>query len=190
MTERRQRRIILIGDCAVGKTALMNKYCGIGNDTVTLGVSHVLKDIDIGEGRTVDARIWDTCGQEKFNSMVWTYAKKAACAIVVFSFDDRESFEHVPKWINDLRDHIQENHNIPIIIVGTKTDLERVVTFEQLRIRAKELELPYYHCSVKTNENVSQVFEAAARLAYDCIVPEEPGTVVINPDPKPPKRCC
>lgn len=43
-------------------------------------------------GRMFRLMLWDTAGQEKFNSLVPSAIRGANCAIIVFDVSDRKSF--------------------------------------------------------------------------------------------------
>ena len=50
--------------------------------------------------------------------------------MVVFGLDDRGSFEDIPKWIHEIKEHALENTKM--IIVGNKCDLpEREISREE-----------------------------------------------------------
>ncbi len=81
----------------------------------TLGVDflqrkHFIKEV----GEEVEFYIWDTAGQEEYNSLTRRYYKGASACILAFSCVDRESFEHVEKWKNAVED---ECGDIPMILV-------------------------------------------------------------------------
>ena len=48
------------------------------------------RSINIDDVRLV---LWDTSGQEKFRSLSKSYYKKAVGVLLVFSLEDRQSFE-------------------------------------------------------------------------------------------------
>lgn len=51
-------------------------------------------------------QIWDTAGVPKYRVLTSTYYKGAAAAIVVFSYNDLQSFSNVKNWIQQIN---QEN---------------------------------------------------------------------------------
>ena len=54
-------------------------------------------------------------------------------------------------------------HNLPIILVGNKSDLhnERCVTVEEGRKLAKEMKAVFLETSAKENQNVADIFTSA-----------------------------
>ena len=67
-------------------------------------------------------QVWDTIGQERFQTVRVRYPYKGANAVVVvFDVTNKKSFENVNNWICEVEKHCAEN--TPCIIVGNKTDL-------------------------------------------------------------------
>ena len=76
--------------------------------------------------------ICDTAGQEQYNAITTAHYKKAMGALIVYSVDDRKSFERMPIWIEQAVDN--SDPLVSIIIVANKTDVkdsERKVSLEE-----------------------------------------------------------
>ena len=81
-------KVILLGDSAVGKSKLVERYLQDSYDPRRLS-THALtlyrKNITLGDdNEQVKVDLWDTAGQEKFNSMHPAYYYKADVCIMVF----------------------------------------------------------------------------------------------------------
>ena len=89
------QKVIIIGDSGVGKTSIINRYTyGKYGDDVqpTLGASFKNKDVQFEHEdatKMIRLSLWDTAGQEKFNSLNLLYFKKANAAIIVYDVTDR-----------------------------------------------------------------------------------------------------
>ena len=84
-------------------------------------------------------QIWDTAGQEKFNSIISNYYKGTDVGIFIYSINKEESFENVKDWFNVLKE--KGNENSISILLGNKKDLgekERIVTYKQGKNFANE----------------------------------------------------
>lgn len=70
--------------------------------------------------------------------MTRSYYRGAAGAIIVYDITSRESYNHVPQWLNDARTLASED--ISVVICGNKSDLkeEREVTFLEASKFAQE----------------------------------------------------
>ena len=47
-------------------------------------------------------QVWDTAGQERFRSMTSAFFGKAQGALVVFDVSDRDSFDNLNGWIEEI----------------------------------------------------------------------------------------
>lgn len=106
-------KIILIGDSSVGKTSLIlrlndpNGSSSLESNT-TIGYEFCNKYFE-QDDRLIQVHLWDTAGQEKHRSMVATYYRKTAGAILLFDLTDYTSFENCSKWLQELREHNQDD---------------------------------------------------------------------------------
>jgi Rab-like protein 2 len=88
-------KIILLGDSAVGKSKLVERYLQDNYDPRRLS-THALtlyrKNVTLGDDneQVVKVDLWDTAGQEKFNSMHPTYYYKADVCILVFDLTRKQ----------------------------------------------------------------------------------------------------
>ncbi|KAL4665977.1 hypothetical protein H8959_000928 [Pygathrix nigripes] len=79
-------KIICLGDSAVGKSKLMERFLMDGFQPQQLSTYALTryKHTTTVDGRTILVDFWDTAGQERFQSMHASYYGKAHACIVVF----------------------------------------------------------------------------------------------------------
>ena len=162
-------KILVIGESAVGKSALLLRYTENTFTTsfmTTIGVDFKNKIIEI-DGKKVKLQIWDTAGQEKFKSITKAYYRGAHGILVVFDIANMDSFSHTESWIESIRD---ANTDIDIILIGNKADLPRQVPKEEAQALADKFGVRYYETSAKENENVAKAFEDLAEIAYRRVI--------------------
>jgi Ras-related protein Rab-15 len=138
-------KIILIGDSNVGKTSLIQRYMRdefTDYQFQTIGVDFVYHNY-VYDDDNYGVYIWDTAGQEKFQSMVSQFYRGSHGAVLCFDICNRETFESVPKWITEIR---KSNPDINIILCGTKSDL-----VEQSHIIGIEDNIPNMTTYISTN---------------------------------------
>lgn len=70
----------------------------------SIGVDCVSKKI-IRNGLTIDLKIWDTAGQEKFSIISKNFYRDSAVAILVFDLNSYKSFLGLAKWLAEIRDY-------------------------------------------------------------------------------------
>jgi len=101
-------KIILIGKMNVGKTCLLTQYMHKSlpkNTAPTIGVEFTTQNVNLRNGGTVKAQIWDTSGQER--SICGIHYKKALGALIVYDVTSRETFEGLDVWIQYLMDRAE-----------------------------------------------------------------------------------
>merc|ERR550525_1084046 len=98
-------KVVFLGDEAAGKTSLVRRYMyDTFEDQVqaTIGMDFQSKTVHLDD-RTVRLQLWDTAGQERFRSLIPSYIRDAAAAIVVSDITRRASFDGTRKWISEVR---------------------------------------------------------------------------------------
>ena len=154
-------KIILVGDTNVGKTSFLNrKHNNIFNPafTTTLGVDFYY--ISVRKNNTdIKIYLWDTAGQEKFANLINVYFRDLDGAMVLYDITNRNSFDNIEKWIEKIGDF--NKPNIPIVIVGTKSDLEkhRMIHIHEVANIAKKYDYINIECSSKENNNIDETFD-------------------------------
>ena len=159
-------KLSLIGDGGVGKTSMAQRYVhGVfqADYKATIGTFISKKQCDFEKLNTsVKFIIWDLAGQDQFQRLWPDYLTDTRAGIIVFDVTNRKSFENVKKWY-DIITKVADP-NVHLILVGNKSDLQesREVSSEEGATLAKELKIYYMETSVKTNENIDEVFESIA----------------------------
>jgi len=154
-------KIIILGDSAVGKSKLVERYLIDDYNPRRLS-THALtlyrKNIDIGsDDKSVTVDFWDTAGQEKFNSMHPCYYYQAHVCIMVFDVTRKQTYLNLKHWYTELRQHCP---TIPCILVANKVDVDSAVTKKSFQF-PKEHNIPFFFVSSADGTNVVKVFEEA-----------------------------
>ena len=162
-------KILLVGDTLVGKTAFLQRYLNhefTKNKLATIGIDSKIKIVQMEDGSTIQLRIIDTAGGERFSSITKTYYKNSHCIILFYDITNKISFDNIKYWINMI------NNDTPtgtiIFIVGNKMDDEanRQITKEQGENLANNFGLVFSECSVKTGENVESIFDKLIKIIH------------------------
>ncbi|KAI9318414.1 ras family-domain-containing protein [Dichotomocladium elegans] len=114
----------------------------------------------------IKLQIWDTAGQETYRTITRSYFRGAAGALLVYDITSRKSFDELPTWLADVRQHA--NPNTVIMVVGNKKDLEsnREVSREEGEQFARDNDLFFMETSAKSGENVEEVFVKTAQTIF------------------------
>eukprot|EP01120_Amphizonella_sp_Union-15-10_P005592 TRINITY_DN166_c0_g3_i3.p1 TRINITY_DN166_c0_g3~~TRINITY_DN166_c0_g3_i3.p1 ORF type:complete len:227 (+),score=39.33 TRINITY_DN166_c0_g3_i3:41-682(+) len=164
-------KYIIIGDTGVGKSCLLLQFTDKRFQPIhdlTIGVEFGARMIAL-DNKQIKLQIWDTAGQESFRSITRSYYRGAAGALLVYDITRRDTFNHLSTWLQDARQHA--NDNMTIMLVGNKSDLEhrRAVTLEEGERFARENGLLFLETSAKTAANVEEAFNRTAGQIYEKI---------------------
>ena len=117
--------------------------------------------------KIIKLSLWDTCGQEIYRSLVSSFYRNGAFAILVYAINNRESFDNLEGWLNDIR--TSGSVDVKMFLIGNKKDLEenRVVTYEEGERFAKEHGfIQFFETSAMTGANVKDVFVQIGKASY------------------------
>lgn len=163
-------KVIFFGDGGVGKTTLINRYLtGVfkSDSVITIGVDFHVKKIEI-EGKRVSLQIWDFAGEDRFRFLMPSYVIGASGGIFMYDITRYTSLKNFNNWLEIFKSgYKEENHQMPVIMVGSKLDLEykRAVSREEALEMAKKNNIySYIECSSKDGQNVEEIFIEIGRL--------------------------
>lgn len=167
MPERIQvkRKIVLLGDPAVGKTSLIKKYVlDVFNDQyiTTLGTKITSKKLlfpDPENDREFELTlmIWDIMGQKEYKLIHETAYQGSKGAIIVCDITRIETLHNLTAWTTSLFNITQ---TIPIIFVANKNDKQDQIQFGDTDMTdiISAYKATFFQTSAKTGENVEIIF--------------------------------
>ncbi|TRY97983.1 hypothetical protein DNTS_000304 [Danionella cerebrum] len=190
----RKFKLVFLGEQSVGKTSLITRFMYDSFDNTyqaTIGIDFLSKTMYL-EDRTIRLQLWDTAGQERFRSLIPSYIRDSAAAVVVrlqlwdtagqerfrslipsyirdstiavvvYDITNLNSFQQTSKWIDDVR--TERGSDVIIMLVGNKTDLgdKRQVSVDAAEKKARDLGVMYIETSAKAGYNVKQLFRRVA----------------------------
>jgi len=157
-------KVLTAGEGGVGKTTLLQRYIeGIfkADTQMTIGVQFFLKNLQIGNNECGDIpctlQIWDFGGQERFRSLLKSYANGAKGALVMFDLTRPLTLDRIGQWVKIVRAY----NEIPVMFLGTKDDLtdEMAVKEDYIEELIDKYDfVDYLKTSSKTGKNVNTAF--------------------------------
>ncbi|KAK6919932.1 Small GTPase [Dillenia turbinata] len=164
-------KVVVIGDSAVGKTQILsrftkNEFCFDSKSTI--GVEFQTRTLTI-QSKVIKAQIWDTAGQERYRAVTSAYYRGALGAMLVYDITKRQTFDHVARWVEELRSHA--DNSIVIMLIGNKADLAdlRAVPTEHAVEFAEEQGLFFSETSALSGDNVDSAFIRLLEQIYGVV---------------------
>lgn len=166
-------KYIIIGSPGIGKTSMAEYYVNrrlTNSDTVsTVGIEFFPKKIKY-EDKTIIIHIWDTAGQEQYNSIVKQYYREPHGVFICFSLINRYSFDRLDNYLNEIK--CVNDKNAQYILIGTFSDQikrRRVVEKNEIMEYAKKHNMKYMEISSKTGDNIDECFEMMNKVMHERI---------------------
>lgn len=153
-------KVVVIGDSAVGKSQILSRFTKNEfsfDSKSTIGVEFQTRTVNI-KSKVIKAQIWDTAGQERYRAVTSAYYRGALGAMLVYDITKRQTFDHVARWVEELRAHA--DNSIVIVLVGNKADLVdlRTVPAEDAVEFAENQGLFFFETSALNGDNVDAAF--------------------------------
>ena len=171
-------KILLIGDASSGKSSFLIQYTeNILDDgfVPTIGIDFKSKTLQMEDGKKVKLQIWDTAGQERFKNITASYYRGANGIILIYSINERESFDNLTSRLIEINKQYIQNKIPPILLVGNQVEeKKRLVTKEEGEAFADKFGLMFSECNSKTGENVNSIFNKLVKIINGKNVDENP----------------
>ncbi len=163
---------MLLGDASVGKTSFTKRFCyNLFNpsERLTIGVDFHVKTIDL-HGKKIKLQIWDVGGEERFRFLLPTYCLGANAAFLLYDVTRSQTLDNITEWTNIVR---QKSGPIPIMLVGSKIDLEdaqrEILREYGIQVAEKNNMASFGEISSKSGQNVDKTFEVLTELTLEKI---------------------
>ncbi|EAL44946.1 small GTPase EhRabX34, putative [Entamoeba histolytica HM-3:IMSS] len=149
-------KFLIIGDTAVGKTAMLLRYTdNTFTDAfiATIGVDFKVKKMEVNGKRL---KIQVVSGQEKFHTITQSYYRGSHAVIIVYDCTDKKTFESTKNWLAETEAEIAGS--AVRLLVGNKCDMPKQVSTEEGQSFANCQHVHFMEVSAKTNTNIAEAF--------------------------------
>ncbi|XP_068606155.1 dexamethasone-induced Ras-related protein 1-like [Brachionichthys hirsutus] len=170
------RRMVILGSTKVGKTAVISRFLNERfEDQYTPTIEDFHRKFYSIRGDVYQLDILDTSGNHPFPAMRRLSILTGDVFILVFSLDNRDSFQEVKRLKRQihetkscLRVKTKENSVVPLVICGNKCDKDcyREVREDEIeQLVDGDEHCAYFEISAKKNTNVDQMFQTLFTMA-------------------------
>ena len=195
-------KLLFIGDRGVGKSCLFSRFknpaFNVLTSTTTLGIEIDRESFKCGS-KFVRLEVVDTAGQEQFFAVQAMYFRGVHGIFLVCDVTNRESFDHIPRWLELARQYCTESNALTILI-GNKTDQvkKRVISPEEGQAVAKCHGINYMEASALNLDSINEMFKTMIQLLTRAVdlgaikieLNDKNGKVKLKPLPKKSKCRC
>ncbi|KAH9502039.1 Mitochondrial Rho GTPase 2 [Dermatophagoides farinae] len=167
-------RILLVGEREVGKTSMIYSLVFEEFDEE---VPAKFEEITIPAEVTpvnIPTVIVDYSAQEQSEKELYEELRRASVICIVYAIDNEMTIDKISTyWLPLIHQNLGENHNVPVILVGNKSDLveySSIDTVLPLMNQYKEIEI-CVECSAKNLDNLSEIFYYAQKTVLYPVTP-------------------
>jgi len=194
-----QVRILMIGESGVGKSSLLVRYSENqfrASYMATIGLDFMCKNVKLpGYEKPVQVQLWDTAGQERFQVITKAYYRGAHGIVLTYDVTDERSFIRVNHWMGQIARLARKG--VLVYLMANKADKvdQRVISQEEGKILAAKHGIPFYECSAKSGEGVTEAFKSISKQTAHKALKEndkllKKGNSIIVHDGQQAKRKC
>jgi len=184
-------KVCICGEESVGKTALLNRYVTGSfhpGYRPTIAASFISSQ-EIVDYHVVILNIWDTAGQEKYQSMMPLYLRNADVVILVLDVTKLSSFRYVCKWYEVEYPNLHPHPTV--YICANKSDLDPAFDTSQIGEWAQSNQLSLFHTSALSGVNVPALFKKIAQdMNSERLIKNKKKTSLSNPKENESRSCC
>jgi len=185
-------KVIMLGDSAVGKSTLFERWRSnlFQQTTTTVGMELWTKTYSC-DGKNIQIQLWDTAGQELYRAVTKSYYREAMGALLVYDITKMETYQHVSSWFKEFQ-AVNNIENLPILMIGNKSDLEqeRTVSEQEANSFASTHGFLFMETSARHGNEVQRAFQILFQEIYKIQAQnptnkQETTTLTDSFDPKP-----
>ena len=183
-------KIALLGDSAVGKTAIFKKLYTekfveasiqtIGIDKRSFNFNFEVEEKGNKVKKSFEVSLFDTAGQDRYRSIAKNYIIGSDGIILIYDITERKSFDHLEMWLDSIKDVLSDwkSSDYLIMVLGNKKDLvddgtnERAINENEAKQKCDETGIIWGgECSAKefTKDQFLQILENFTKSLYQTV---------------------
>ncbi len=170
MPKKHAFKLLIVGDSAVGKTSLVNRFVNDefeDSTEITSETNYSVKQLELNSNNSASLQLWDFGGPLRLRHILDNYVMGSRGALLLIDMTKELKIINILEWVNMVRMH---EISLPIILVGTKCDIREsiVVDNDQIQhIRDIFNIFDYIETSAKECVNIFKVFYTIAKILIE-----------------------
>eukprot|EP01061_Rhynchopus_euleeides_P017645 TRINITY_DN29305_c0_g1_i1.p1 TRINITY_DN29305_c0_g1~~TRINITY_DN29305_c0_g1_i1.p1 ORF type:complete len:169 (+),score=52.67 TRINITY_DN29305_c0_g1_i1:73-507(+) len=127
-----------------------------------MGIDFGVKEVDIGDGVTVELYLFDVAGEAMYRGIMDQYLENISYFIFVYDVSNKNTFERSKAWIEKCR---KTRKDLPGVCIANKIDLDdriEVPDFQGTNL-CKSQGLEFFQTSAFRSQNLTAPFEFIAK---------------------------
>jgi len=161
-------KVIMLGDSAVGKSALFERWrSNLYQQTSTTVGMELWSKVYCCDSKYIQVQLWDTAGQELYRAVTKSYYREAMGALLVFDLTKMDTFQHISSWWKDFQ-AVNNIEHLPILLIGNKSDLEeeRMVSKQEATDFATTNGFLFFETSARQGNDCQHAFQLLFQEIY------------------------
>ena len=126
-----------------------------------------IKNIYINNCTIASMCIWDTFGEEKYNSISKQIYNDAQGILIIFDLNNYESFKNVKNWLDEVKNNCPLNSIV--YVIGNKNDLKKNVNEDDINNLIDKEKILYYELSAIHDDETHMIEKIFRRLGKEII---------------------
>lgn len=157
-------KVLLLGAPGVGKSALARIFGGVEDGPEAEAAGHTYDRSIMVDGEEASLMVYDIWEQDGGHWLPGHCMAMGDAYVIVYSVTDKGSFEKASELRVQLR-RARQTDDVPIILVGNKSDLvrSREVSLDEGRACAVVFDCKFIETSAALHHNVQALFEGVVR---------------------------
>ncbi|OWK16040.1 RRAD [Cervus elaphus hippelaphus] len=157
-------KVLLLGAPGVGKSALARIFGGVEDGPEAEAAGHTYDRSIMVDGEEASLMVYDIWDQDGGRWLPGHCLAMGDAYVIVYSVTDKGSFEKASELRVQLR-RARQTDDVPIILVGNKSDLvrSREVSLDEGRACAVVFDCKFIETSAALHHNVQALFEGVVR---------------------------
>ena len=150
-----KKKICMVGDFAVGKTSLTQKFVNnVFSDKYLTTIGVKIDTAEIGDTKVI---LWDIAGRDSLSPVNVSYLVGASGVVLVADGTRDSTVKNLYDIWQTIVNRVGE---VPAVVAVNKNDSDDWSVDEQDLERFSELGWPVFFTSAKNDQNIGDVFQA------------------------------